>query len=153
MKPYRFRLETLLDLRKQRRDEMRARVAEAQRAVDVIDSQRAKLDSEAAQVRASARSLFDDGVFNVNRALEVSRYELLLKAQVDDLDRKAELLNDEVEVRRQAAVVADRDVRALELLDERRREEHRRAARRAEARAMDEAAGVAAARRMMREAT
>ncbi len=152
MTPYQFRLHALLQLRKQRRDEMRARVAEAQRAVDVLDAQRAKLDGESAEVRASARSLFDGGVFNVNRALEVSRYELLLKGQVDDLERKAKLLGDEVEVRRQAAVAADRDVRTLELLDQRDRDEYRKQLRRKEAAALDEAAGVAAAHRIIKGA-
>ncbi len=153
MKPYRFRFETLLDLRKQRRDQMYARVAEAQRAVELLDAERAKLLLEAAEVRQSARSLFDGGVFNVNRALEVSRYELLLKGRVDDLDRKARLLAEEIETRRQAAIASDREVRTLELLDERRSAEHRRQVQKAEARTMDEAATLAAAHRMMKGAS
>jgi flagellar export protein FliJ len=56
------------------------------------------------------------------------------------LAKQATLLVAETERRRQMLVEADRDVRVLEMLDERHREEHNRRAQRAEQKHLDEAA-------------
>ena len=71
------------------------------------------------------RSATDGQYLDVNRLLEAQRYELLLKAQSQELAKQAMLLAAETERRRQMLVEADREVRVLELLDERHRQRTR----------------------------
>ena len=73
------------------------------------------------ELRELQRSATDGKYLDVNRLLEAQRYELLLKAQSQELAKQAILLAAETERRRQMLVEADREVRVLELLDERHR--------------------------------
>jgi flagellar export protein FliJ len=76
----------------------------------------------------------------VNRLLEAQRYELLLKSRAQEIAKQATLLAAETERRRLALVDADRDVRVLEKLDERRRQEHNRQQQRLDTKLLDEVA-------------
>lgn len=152
MRRYAFRFEKLLELRRMRRAELRERVAEAQRAVDILNGELATLDAEFQELRRHARVLFSEGRFDVNRALELSRYEQMIQGAKTDLLGKLKLLEQEVANRQTVAVEAERDVKALELLDERRRAQHLREERKAEVKRLDEMASMAAARRVQRGA-
>jgi flagellar protein FliJ len=142
MAKYRFRLETLQKVREARRDEQRASLAEAFRAEQVLAENRAKLVEEEVSLRELQRSASAGRYLDVNRLLESQRYEVLLKAQSQEYAKQAVLLAAETERRRQMLVEADRDVRVLELLDERHRRAHNRQADRAETKRLDEAATV-----------
>ena len=74
--------------------------------------------------------------------LEAQRYQLMLEAQQRTLADQAARLDAEVENRRQAVVEADRQVRVLDKLRERRAAEHRAAAERAESKRLDDVAAV-----------
>ena len=76
----------------------------------------------------------------MNRLLEAQRYEVVLKAREVELARQKELLAVETERRRQAVVEADREVRVLEMLEERHHSQHRRDEQRKEMKQLDEAA-------------
>jgi flagellar export protein FliJ len=140
MAKYRFRLETLQKVRESHRDQQRASLAEAFRAEQVLAENRAQLSVEEREVRELKRLATEGQYLDVNRLLEAQRYELLLKAQSQDLAKQALLLAAETERRRQALVEADRDVRALELLDERLERAHAIEEQRAETKRLDEAA-------------
>jgi flagellar export protein FliJ len=140
MAKYKFRLQTLQKVREMRRDEQRAALAEAFRAEQILADRRAELSAEEAALRELQRSAGRSRYLDVNRLIEAQRYELVLKAQQQELSRQQALLATESERRRLALVEADRDVRALELLDERRRYEHMRHERRIEQSELDEAA-------------
>src|SRR5436190_21347454 len=126
MAKHRFRLQTLKKVRKASRDQQRASLAEAYRAEQILEENRTQIVNEQSALRELQRSATDGKYLNVNRVLEVQRYELLLKAQEQELAKQAVLLAAESERRRQVLVERDRDVRVLELLDERHREAHRR---------------------------
>src|SRR4051812_13096615 len=119
MAKYKFRLQTLQKVREARRDEQRASLADAFRAEQIIVESRAALVAETESLRALQRSAAAERYLNVNQMLEAQRYELLLKAQSQELTKQAILLAAETERRRQLLVESDRDVRVLELLDER----------------------------------
>jgi flagellar protein FliJ len=142
MAKYKFRLATLQKVREATRDQQRASLAEAFRAEQVLAENRAQLVVEEQELRALQRSATDGRYLDVNRLLEAQRYELLLKAQSQELAKQALLLAAETERRRQALVEADREVRVLERLDERHRRAHTREAERAETKRLDEAATV-----------
>src|SRR4029079_247 len=142
MAKYKFRLETLQKVREAHRDQQRASLAEAFRAEQVLAENQAQLVAEERELRELQRSATDGQYLDDNRLLEAQRYELLLKAQSQELAKQAILLNAETERRRQILVEADREVRVLELLDERHRETHARDERREETKRLDDVATV-----------
>jgi flagellar export protein FliJ len=137
---YKFRLETLQTVREATRDERRLALAEAFRAGEMLAAQRQALVAEEAALREVQRSAAAGRYLDVNRLLEAQRYELLLKSRGEELAKQSTLLAAEIERRRQTLVEADRDVRVLELLDERHRREHKRRQTRRETAQLDEAA-------------
>ena len=140
MAKYKFRLETLHKLRSARRDQERASLAEAFRAEQILAEHRAAVTAEQAALRGLQRSAAAGRYLDVNRLLEAQRYELVLKSREQELTRQKELLAVETERRRQTVVEADREVRVLELLDERHRRQHQRHQQRLETKELDEAA-------------
>lgn len=139
MARYKFKLEALQKVREAHRDEQRASLADAFRAEQVLAENRAQIAREEHELRELKRSAIASGHPDVNRLLDAQRYELLLRAQSVELAKQATLLAAETERRRQLVVEADREVRVLELLDEKHRRLHRRDAERAETKRLDEA--------------
>jgi flagellar protein FliJ len=140
MARFRFRLQTLQRLREMNRDEMRARLAEAYQAERILSEQRAAVDAETAALAAARRQMIDGGSFDVTRMLDAQRYQLLLEAQSRTMADQAARLTQEAETRRAALVEADRDVRVLDKLRERRLAQHRAAQEAADAKRLDEIA-------------
>jgi flagellar FliJ protein len=117
-------------------------LAEAFRAEQMLAESRADLAAEEQAMREMQRSAAAGRYLDVNRVLEAQRYDLLLKAQSQQMAKQATLLAAESERRRQVLVEADRDVRALERLDERHRRTHVREQQLFETKRLDEAATV-----------
>lgn len=140
MAKYNFRLETLRKVREATRDQCRSALANAFRAEEVLSTKRDELVAEQNALRSVRRSAVAGRYLDVNRLLEAQRYELLLKARGEELSKQAALLAAEIERRRQILVEADREVRVLELLDERLRREHDRRQGRLEVKQLDESA-------------
>jgi flagellar export protein FliJ len=142
MKPFQFRLATLLKLREQARDERRNRLAEAYRAEQTLAEHRAAVQAEADALRAEYGSVAREKAVNVDRLLDNHRYQLILAAQLANIDVQARKLADEIERRRIALVAADRDVRVLERLRETQRDRHRKAAEAWDQKQFDEIASL-----------
>ena len=122
MARFQFRLATLLRLRELARDERRTQLAEAQRLIDQLQARRREIDvllSEAQRLQAPPA-----GALDVDRLLNATRYELVLRAEQRALELQEASLAGEVEKRRQALVAANREVRSLELLREKQQERH-----------------------------
>ena len=142
MPKYKFRFETLQKVREARRTQQRLALAEAFRAEQVLMEKRAELSAEESALRALQHSAREGKYLDVNRLIEAQRYELLLKARGQEFAKQATLLAAETERRRQTLVEADREVRVLELLDERHRKEHNLRRERQEMKRLDEAAQI-----------
>jgi len=138
MPRFKFSLATVLKLREAARDERRAELAQAIAADETLSQHVVAVDGELAALRDSARRDAGPGTLNIDHLLELQRWELLLKAQRGQIVRNRELLAAEIERRRQALVLADRDVRVLEKLREKQRERHRYEENRREIRQLDE---------------
>lgn len=151
MARYKFRLKTVQKVRGVRRDECRAALADAYRAERVLADQKAELEGEQAELRVLQRAAAAERYLDINRLVGAQRYELVLRAQQQELARQATLLSIETERRRQALVEAEREVRLLELLDERKRAAHRRGEMRREIKDLDEYAAVARSRGRLHE--
>jgi flagellar export protein FliJ len=124
MASFQFRLATLLRLREAARDERRTHLADAQRAEQLILERLAAIDDELVAGRrqyvdaARARSV------NVDLLTDLARYEMILKAQRQSADQQRQAVVAEVQKRRAALVVADRDVQVLEKLRETQQQRH-----------------------------
>lgn len=140
MAKYKFRLATLQKVREARRDRERSALAEAFQAEQVLAERRTELETEEAKLRELQRSATSGRFLNINRLIEAQRYELVLRANGQELARQEALLAPEIERRRQALVEADREVRVLERLDEHHRHEHERLEQRREMKQLDETA-------------
>ena len=142
MAKYRFRLETLEKLRSAERDERRVALADGYRAEQILNEQRQAVADESAALREAQRHLLASPYLDVNQVMESQQYDTILHAQAKVLGDQAHRLAVEVERRRLAVVEADRAVRVLDKLDERRRAEHRKAQQRTEHRELDEIAST-----------
>ncbi len=140
MAKYQFRLTTLLKLRKARRDQTRIALAEAFRAEQVLAARIAEVTKQLFELRELQRAATAETYLDVARLLEAQRYEVVLKAEEQQLAKQQALLSTETERRRLTVVEADREVKALELLSERQRTEHLKDQRRGETKELDEAA-------------
>jgi flagellar protein FliJ len=116
---FRFRLESLLNVRRNERDVLRQQYAQAVQAQQLLENQIAQVSDEIADVRTVTRSSAAPGRLNVDRLLQSHRYELLLQVRRQQMQQQLTKVKDEVERRRMALLQGDRDVKLLEKLKER----------------------------------
>lgn len=140
MPPFRFRLQPVRRLREARRDELRGQLADAVRAAEVVAEQRARIAAEMVEVRQQQGTATKRRVLNVNQVMDAQRYAMLLEAQDASLVQKAKLVEQEIERRRRAVVEAEREVKALDKLEEKQRGQHEFASERQQAKQLDEVA-------------
>ncbi len=146
MSTFRFRLETLLKLRRAALDEQRAKLAEAYHAETVLRERQREVDQQLEDARQERRAASTTGEVNVDAAVQAQRYEWVLQAHRQGLVDQARQLAEAIEQQRRRVVEADREVKVLEKLRERRFAEHVQSEERREVKQMDEAAA-----RMRRE--
>lgn len=146
MARFKFRLETLHKMRVARRDQCRVALAEAFRAEEIVKGRRAELFRERETLIEMQRKATMEPFLDVNRLLEAQRYELVLKVRDQELVKQEILLAAEIERRREALIESDREVRVLELLEEKQRSAHRRQSERRETKRLDEVAAVVQSR-------
>lgn len=147
MAKFKFRLATLLRLRERARDERRAQLAQAYQADAVLREEQERLGRDLDEMSKASRIACGPGPLNIDRLLDTRRYELVIKAQQQDLQKKRAMLEEEIGRRREALAEANRQVRVLELLRERQLARLRQEENRQEIKLLDEVAG----RRSMQE--
>ena len=129
-----------MKLREADRQQRRAELAEAFHADSVLREQGLQLKRDIEEAEMRSRVMSSPGRVKVDQVLDTHRYKLLLKSQVELLHQKQQQIQGEIERRREALAVADRDVRILEKLRERKLEEYTAAELQREVKAMDEVA-------------
>jgi len=140
MAKFHFRLATLRKLRETRRDEMQAKLAEAQQAQGMLQQQLAALQGEQDALLTARRQALEGSSSNVNQLLETQRYHAVLRAQESTMRGQIELLATEAQRRRQTLSDANREVRILDNLENRQRTTHRQKLERSETKELDEIA-------------
>ena len=135
-----FRLTALLRLRESRRDECRAALADAYRVDEVLGRQLEGLRQELDGLREFRRRKISSKAIDIDPLVEAQRYELVLRAQQQHVAQQRQTVAAQIELRRQALVEADREVRVLEKLRQRQAEQHRREEELREAKRLDEVA-------------
>ena len=138
MARFRFRLEPLLKIRLEARYERRAQLAQAQDAQHILYDQHAAIaDDLLASRNASMRDSMP-GIIDVDRLLNSHRYELVLEAQSAEIEKRQEQLAAEIDRRHELLMEADREVKVLENLKEKKLDAHHREQLAIEVKQMDE---------------
>lgn len=140
MSTFRFRLATLLRIQEAARDERRSQLAEAYRAEQALRERMGALQQEFARLKGQYRQASERGHVDIDRLIDVQRYEVVLSAEQQVLRQHELALAQEIERRREALVAADREVRVLEKLREQQRERHRAVEEQQAVKQMDEIA-------------
>jgi flagellar FliJ protein len=122
MARFQFRLATLLRLRELTRDERRTQLAEVLRLLDQVQARRAAIDALLGSTQKLQAA--PPGIVDVDRLLNATRYELVLRSELRQLELQETTLTTESDKRRQALVAADREVRSLELLRDSQQQRH-----------------------------
>jgi len=138
MASFKFRLQTLVRIREATRDERREQLAEVLRIDEALASQLDDLQRD--RLAARKEQSFGVGRVDVDRMLGMQRYEALLIAEIEHVERQRTKVGEELERRRAALLEADREVRVLEKLREARKSEWRAEEAAAEMKVTDEAA-------------
>lgn len=138
MARFQFRLAALQRLREAARDERRAQLAEVFRLAESLAEQTRQVVENLRDV-ARSRAV-SAGAVDVEKLLATTRYEAVLMVEQGQLERQAAAVAVEIEKRREALVVADRDVRALEKLREAQQARHRAEQEQKSIKQLDEAA-------------
>jgi flagellar export protein FliJ len=146
-----FRLATLLKLREATRDERRGALAEAFRADAMLGESIQAVENEFADLALDYRDATRPGPVNVDRLLDCQRREALLVVQRNEFARQRELLLAEIERRREALSLADREVKTLEKLRERQALSAAKEQARRDAKQLDEFAVQGISRRSAAE--
>lgn len=140
MKPFEFRLQTLLKLRQGERDQRRSELAEAFHAFDILEHQEDDLRTQHEDAVVQKTKLQAVGQIAVDQIIDHQRFQLLVAAQIKQIGSQKQRIQEEIERRREALVEADRDVRALEKLKEKQFEKYTQAMARDEVKEFDEIA-------------
>lgn len=140
MAEFHFRLAAVLRIREQERDEKRQELVQAVTARDILDQHREKLEEERRVLGEALRQSLAQGKIDADQMLAWRRYEMLLNAQREQVQRQIEGVEQEIEKRQAALSEANRAVKALELLRDRQMEEFNRGERRKEMKRLDEMA-------------
>ena len=140
MAQFKFRLESLKQLREAERQQRRIELAEAFHAESLLREHASRLEQAIRDIEQRSRVISLPGRVQVDRVLDTHRYKLLLKAQLMALSQKEAQIQSEIERRRTALAASDRDVRVLEKLRERKQQEHDAAELKRELLQLDESA-------------
>lgn len=146
MARFTFRFEAILKLRHNERDAARLYVADAQRALDIMNERIEEVGRNRHALRDEAnRTLV--GRVTVDQLLGRGRYDLQLDAEQRELVMQRGQIQLEVDRRRQRLTIAEQECRKLERLREIMAERYEAERLREQQNALDEMATLRAARR------
>jgi flagellar export protein FliJ len=138
MAAYKFRLQSLLDLRKSIRDQRRVELAQAIAKRETVAAQQREVAEELQGLRGLHRSAASNSQLNVAHLAELQQYEQSLRCPLQVLTSELARWEEEIAIRQATLGAADREAKLLEKLDERHRHEHRQHAEREEAKQLSE---------------
>lgn len=129
---FRFRLDPVLRVRRLRRDRVRETLATALAEREALAARERDHADRTAQTRTALRDAAAPGTLDVALSIDLRVHLGTLRSERDDLDRFVALAEEQLAACRRLLADADRDVRVLESLRDRRRDEHARAETRRE---------------------
>lgn len=131
-----FRLQTVARLREAARDAARAQLADALRAMEVLEGRKADLVSRFNELTEQRRRASETA--DTAWLLNAGRYELVLRGDEKALAENRTQIEAEIDRRRQLVADAEREVKALDKLRERSERRERAERNKRQARRLDE---------------
>ena len=136
-----FRLEPLITIRDNELKECQSELAKAYNARRILEEALQEIERQLAEGTAQARNLMQEGQkVNVEYLLGLRRQEMFLRLNQDDLTQKIQMVDEEIERRRVAVVTANKELKIVEKLKEKRYEKYMEEENKQETKAMDEIA-------------
>ena len=120
---FKFRFDSILDLRRRERDEAGAAVGKANEAIRRIDSQREELNQQRIELRRRSQAA-RTGKVSVDGLLSAGRYDMQLEADEQALLQTRGELIQELVRRQQKLVNAETELKRFEKLRDRDRQRH-----------------------------
>jgi flagellar FliJ protein len=137
-----FRLDPLITIRDNLLKECQSELAKAYRARQILEEAMQDLEKQLAEGMAMARQLTQAGQkVQVEYLLGIRRQEMFLRAHQNELVQKIKMVDEEIERRRAAVVAANKELKIVEKLKEKRYEKYLEEENKAEMKMMDEIAG------------
>jgi flagellar protein FliJ len=137
-----FRLKTVGRLREVARDAARKQLGEAVQAANLLRDQIAEVDAQLVALVEDRRRATCGETMNVPLIAAAQRYEIAVRARQNQIREDLQRVEVEIDRRREALVITERDVRAIERLEERQRERYKLGMQRVEDRLLDEFAST-----------
>ena len=139
---FRFRLDPLITLRDNKLKERQRELAQAYNARRILEEHLQEIDRQLEEGIVAMRSTMQPGqTVNVESLLGFRRQEMFLRANQDDLMQKIKMVDEEIELRRTKVVEANKELKIIEKLKEKRYEKYLDEENKAEMKMMDEIAG------------
>ena len=139
---FKFRLEPLITIRDNNLKERQRKLAEAYDARKILEEYLQEIDRQLDEGIAAVRELSQPGqTINVESLIGFRRQEMFLRANQDDLMQKMKMIDEEIEKRRIAMIEANKELKIVEKLKEKRYEKYVEEEHIAETKMMDEIAG------------
>ncbi|XZE32774.1 flagellar export protein FliJ [Pirellulaceae bacterium SH501] len=116
-----FRLATLLKIRERERDQAAKSVQDARMAIEKLSYQKQELLAENESMNAIRKSA-SVGAVNLQSILDTQRFQMVLGAQVQQIDNHLGTLNQELQRRESQLLKCQQAVKSLEKLRDQREE-------------------------------
>ncbi|MDR0328611.1 MAG: flagellar export protein FliJ [Planctomycetaceae bacterium] len=137
-----FRLEPLITIRDNVLKERQSELAKAYEARRILEEKIQDIERQLEEGISAVRSAMQEGqTVRVESLLSFRRQELFLRNQQSDLMQKIKDVDEEIERRRNAVVAANKELKIVEKLKEKRYERYLDEENKAETKVMDEVAG------------
>ena len=139
--PFTFRLDPLISIRDNVLKEKQALLAQAVEAKRLAEEARLRLEQNIEGNLLSAREMMQSGKIDVNFLLGVRQHEEFLIEDLGVVRQHIAMIEEQIELRREKVIEANKELKIIEKLKEKKREQYLAEENRKEIREMDEIAG------------
>jgi len=124
MKKFQFRLDPVLRMREAVRDERRRALSQAYAVEATALEQISGVEDRMLGLLQYRRKMTAERKVNIDSLLSSQRFEAVLKAERRELENNLVNIRKEIEICRQNLIEADRDVKIIEKLKDKKKTEH-----------------------------
>ncbi|MDR0706171.1 MAG: flagellar export protein FliJ [Planctomycetaceae bacterium] len=137
---FRFRLEPLITIRDNTLKEKQGELAKAYEARRIVEDKQRELEQELVENVTAGRQRLQTGTIDIEFLLGLRRHEAYLNAQIEVVRGHLRQIDEEIERRRNAVLEANKELKIIEKLKEKRYEKYQTEENRKETIRLDEIA-------------
>jgi len=139
---FKFRLDPLIAIRDHKLKECQRALAQAYEARKILEKDLQEIDRQLEEGIVAVRSVIQPGqTINLQNLIGFRRQEMFLRASQEELMEKIKAVDKGIDIRLAAVVEANKELKIIEKLKEKRYEKYLDAENKAEMKMMDEIAG------------